>query len=85
MTELINVTENEEFSALVESIIDKAKDRAFQPEKLAKELREFLYTRIRHYANVLGYHPYEILRLNCAGKSPRLITIGMPVFRCLTE
>lgn len=62
MTELINVTENEEFSALVESIIDKAKDRAFQPEKLAKELREFLYTRIRHYANVLGYHPYEILQ-----------------------
>lgn len=62
MTGINTFPANESFTALVESIIDKARSNAISPDQLAKELREFLHTRIRHYAEVLGYPPYELLQ-----------------------
>ncbi|HAV1601551.1 TPA: hypothetical protein JG832_002441 [Enterobacter hormaechei subsp. xiangfangensis] len=61
MTELNTNPDAGSFAALVETIIDKARVNAIQPETLATVLRDFLHTRIRHYADFLNIDAYELL------------------------
>jgi len=50
-----------QFITLLNSIIEIARAKAFAPDELASKTRDFILSRVSHYANHLGHSPLEIL------------------------